>query len=216
LTNPFGPAVNGSLWTLFYEVACYAMAAVIGLLGLRFFTAFLCVYGAAYVVLRSTGPHALLIDLFRQLSLPFVAGMTFFHFREKMKLWWLAFGALGLVVLGHQREIFILAWSSLAILAGYLPWGMFYNRLGDYSYGIYIYAFPVEQSVAHVLKPIPPLPLAIISFSFTGALAVLSWHIIEHRSLLIRPMLRDAIIRIYARAWLLHRVPSAPSHRRSA
>ena len=32
--NPFGPAVNGSLWTLFYEFLCYMGVLALGIVGL--------------------------------------------------------------------------------------------------------------------------------------------------------------------------------------
>lgn len=43
--------------------------------------------------------------------------------------------------------IFILPY--LIFVAAYVPGGIVrkYNKLGDYSYGVYIYAFPIQKSI---------------------------------------------------------------------
>jgi peptidoglycan/LPS O-acetylase OafA/YrhL len=63
----------------------------------------------------------------------------------------------------------------------YLPrgWIRGYNRIGDYSYGIYIYAFPIQQSIAYLIPGIGPYPMMAIAFPVTLFFAVLSWHLVE-------------------------------------
>jgi peptidoglycan/LPS O-acetylase OafA/YrhL len=72
----------------------------------------------------------------------------------------------------------------------YLPRGTIlqYNRLGDYSYGIYIYAFPVQQSLMHAWPRSTPIDMFWEAMAVTVILAVLSWHFVEKPALaLARP-----------------------------
>jgi peptidoglycan/LPS O-acetylase OafA/YrhL len=50
----------------------------------------------------------------------------------------------------HFREMVLaLATPYLVLFIALVPggWLRHYNRLGDYSYGLYIYGFPTQQSV---------------------------------------------------------------------
>jgi peptidoglycan/LPS O-acetylase OafA/YrhL len=70
-----------------------------------------------------------------------------------------------------------------------------YNHLGDYSYGTYIYAFPMQQVVAWQLSGISPALMIALSLPPTLVLAVLSWHYIEAPSL----ERRDSLARLFRR-----------------
>jgi len=68
-----------------------------------------------------------------------------------------------------------------------LPLGRFRELIsGDYSYGIYIYAYPIQQAVATVWKGITPGPMFVCSFVITFMFAYLSWHLIESRALTLK------------------------------
>ncbi len=54
-----------------------------------------------------------------------------------------------------------------------------YNRVGDYSYGLYIYAFPVQGLVQHLFGPLTPAGNMLLALPPTLVLAVLSWHLVE-------------------------------------
>jgi hypothetical protein len=51
---------------------------------------------------------------------------------------------------------------------------------GDYSYGVYIYGFPVQQAFAHVFPTAAPLTNAAWSALLSLAIAVMSWRLVEH------------------------------------
>ena len=61
-----------------------------------------------------------------------------------------------------------------------------FNRLGDYSYGLYVYAFPIQQVIASFMKGIQPQSLFGVSFFITLAFAVLSWHLVEKPMLALK------------------------------
>jgi peptidoglycan/LPS O-acetylase OafA/YrhL len=58
-----------------------------------------------------------------------------------------------------------------------------FNRAGDYSYGIYITCFPVQQTLVMLDPAVAPGALLAISFPAVLGLAMLSWHFIEHPAL---------------------------------
>jgi len=59
---------------------------------------------------------------------------------------------------------------------------------GDYniSYGLYIYAFPVQQSIAYLSPQIRPLSMFVLSTIVTVALAILSWRLVEKPALKLK------------------------------
>ena len=70
-------------------------------------------------------------------------------------------------------------------LLGYLPGRGLrrYNRLGDYSYGTYVYAFPVQQLVQHLWGPFGPGVVVALALPATLLLAVVSWRWVERPAL---------------------------------
>src|SRR5207253_8933870 len=95
--NPFPNAVNGSLWTLSYEVTCYVVLALAGLCGMyrngrfpAFLIGFAMIYGSIELGIIN------LSKAYAYLSLPFFFGMAVYHFRRHVPLAWPI--ALGLLV----------------------------------------------------------------------------------------------------------------------
>jgi len=212
--NAYPRAINGSLWTLAYEVACYAMVAVVGTFGLalnhRRFASFLVVcavcYIAAFPLLRSNYDHLTILRNIHLLALPFVIGMALFQFRKQVPLRFpimLVLGAASAISYGSPwfHELFVLTWSYSVLYLGFLQYKplLAYNRLGDYSYGTYIYGFPMEQVIAALYKGCSPLVLMTLSLPLTLLFAIFSWHCIEERALGQRS---------FVTAWLRRRVKS--------
>lgn len=204
-TNPYPAAINGSLWSLFYEVACYGIVVAIGALGIFrqrwWFCAFLSIYASIYFALKLFSPvHNYLLEhtafmALHGLTWPFVLGMAAYHFRQFLMtpLHLLMCAGAGCIALLSYRsflfhEAFVFFWSLLIFYVGYLSFKplKMYNRCGDYSYGVYIYAFPCEQIGAALWPGISPVALMAVSLPATLVLAMLSWHLVERRALAFR------------------------------
>ena len=73
----------------------------------------------------------------------------------------------------------------ITLYLAYVPSGQIrkFNKYGDYSYGIYIYAFPIQQSLAQIIPKISVSLMTLLTFILTIILAALSWHLIENRFL---------------------------------
>ena len=76
--------------------------------------------------------------------------------------------------------------AHLTFYLAYKPKGFLrkYNNLGDYSYGLYVYAFPVQQALMHFIPKITFGEMVIYATLISIPLALLSWHFIEQPSLL--------------------------------
>lgn len=199
-SNPY-PTVQGSIWTLIHEVLCYLALLGAGLAGLlrgRGVAVLVLLYGAAWAV-ALLWPEVLLwkTQALLGLSLPFFVG----------SMGWLARERLTLRGLGMAVPVLALAWAAargtqlafpLLILllgaatawAAYVPghgarsrWLHRYNRLGDYSYGTYIYAFPIQGLVVWAWAPATPALHIALALPLTLLLAIPSWHLVEHPAL---------------------------------
>lgn len=196
-TNPYGTPVNGSLWTLFYEVACYAGVFFIGICGLfkkpilflaAFFLYCMAYYYSLYLSETNT-IHPRIISLFK-LSFPFILGSLVYVWRDYVPLHFFYFIILGIFVWVLKdtlffTELFIIWIGYLTLWFGYMPRGylLTYNKFGDFSYGIYVYAFPMQQLTVYLFGDQYWLWNVMISFPITFLLAYFSWHIIEKRAL---------------------------------
>lgn len=193
--NPY-PGINGSLWTLFYEVTLYLLVGGLGAFAFyepgRRFAGFLMFYAVVYTAFKVTLAHTSLLDqlhraqFFFTWSLPFVLGMALYRYRQHIQhrfVWFLPLAALaaGSYQTAYFFECFVLAWAYLIFYLGFAthPVADRYNQLGDYSYGMYIYAFPVQEILAHLIKGIGPISMMLVAFPIVLIAAIGSWHFIE-------------------------------------
>lgn len=197
--NPY-PTVEGSIWTLIHEVLCYGlvfMAGVCGIIARRgAMTVALIGYAALWILpdLVDLEIHRRILQT-RDLSLPFVMGICFWVWRDQIRL--SVFGVLGLGILAYLGAqtllgfpLMMLALTYTVFWAGHFPGRMLrqFNRLGDYSYGIYIYAFPLQGFVIWMWGVNGPGMNIGLALPLTIICAVASWHLVERPALdLARP-----------------------------
>lgn len=191
--NPFPGASNGSLWSIQPEFECYLLVAGIGLLFLfkrrmliLITTGALCAR-FAFGILHTGDPG----HQSNRLYLYFLMGMLTWLFRDKIKFSLLS--ALGCIVVLLVSTRFTPVFSLLFVIAGSYatlsiglskPWRLTrWTEKTDISYGVYLYAFPVQQVVAMYPGMRTAIVNLLISVPVTVILALLSWHFVEHRFL---------------------------------
>jgi len=62
------------------------------------------------------------------------------------------------------------------------------SKYGDFSYGVYIYAFLIQQTLINIFESMSPLKLILLSSIGTLVCAALSWTIIESKALKLKRM----------------------------
>lgn len=200
---PYPGAWNGSLWSLYYEFLCYLVVGALAVVGWVRRTPW--ALGAAWLVAtagfaawgRVVGPlvggNEDLHLLLKLLPL-FLAGGLVHRLRGRLPLHWSgAVLAATLVVVavwaldgwGAQLTAPAIAYVLLWV-GSVVPSPRLVHR-HDISYGVYIYAFPVQQLL--VLTGIHTVNLAlydVVALACTVPLATASWLLIE------RPVMRRA------------------------
>lgn len=209
-TLPFANGINGSLWTIPIEMIMYVGVVIAGLLTLlRRPTWALLVIAGLMTWLALDPTKALLIPRVTQVFvLPavmcFALGMLFYTSRARIPLHGLGVLAIiGLIILTNKTQppgnIFVCI--AIAYTIAWLAFHPHFRikipaRFGDISYGLYVYAFPIQQTVIYNVSGIGPWTLFVVAFSITAVVAWLSWHGIEKRALALKGRLvRDGLRR---------------------
>ncbi|MGB4864934.1 MAG: acyltransferase [Hyphomicrobium sp.] len=201
---PMAGSVNSSLWTLKYEVLCYvglALAGTAGLFAAKYRGVVTIALAAFLVVIFAGDPEPIenytFTDNVRYFALYFGTGTLIYLVRDRLVITALALLPLAALFVFAQGTRF--AELTTALLIGYAivwaashrfgPLRAWCNRI-DLSFGVYIYAGPIQQALIDAAPALPPIANTAIAFALVLPLALLSWVLIEHPALSLRAVLR--------------------------
>nr|WP_315487055.1 acyltransferase [uncultured Undibacterium sp.] len=196
-------AVNGSLWSLPLEFFLYIAVALLGMISTKKWMTIATFLASAllYLFWAQSATEMLVVygtDL-RQLFINgtyFWAGAVFYQLDLKryFSITSVVLAGVGMLCIqtNFPQYLFLAGWGllPLIVLAFGLSTNEFLTRMtatGDYSYGVYIYAFPVQQAIVFLY---PNLSFGIyvgLCSAVTLMLAIFSWHLVEKTALAFKP-----------------------------
>lgn len=208
--------VNASLWTIPPEIFCYIFLALMILSdGYRrrwiYVIVFACLFALNTVVEQHVTPGIPAIGAgpvrVYHLFLAFVIGNLFYQFRYTIPCHIVLFVVAALLSFLLLRVQGFVNFSLITITYCVVYLGLInipkipLLSRGDYSYGIYLYAYPIQQLVTMLLPGLRVWWVNILfSIPFSIIFAALSWHFIELPALALKDRLK--FLRTREVSWL--------------
>jgi peptidoglycan/LPS O-acetylase OafA/YrhL len=204
--NPFPNVVNAQLWTVPFELLCYISLSVLALIGVKkrlwlapaALVALMVAYPAARIlkhhgespVILGGVPGAVLV-------LCFLAGVSAYFYKDRLPwsaplciLSGLATALLLVAPYGDYVVAPVVTYFTVSLgLAN--PRKLRILQGADYSYGIFLYGFAIQQTLMQAL------PWAriwwvniLLSVALVTCFAAASWHLVEKPALKLRRFLQ--------------------------
>lgn len=187
--NLFKISINGSLWTLPTEIICYFIILIAGLLGLLKRKIYVIIILVIFYLIRH---NHFFVGSFEQAAnikqlFFFLFGMLSYTFRKYFIIdYKIGLFIVGCCIFAYKLNFFGAVWLSylsLIYLMLLLATASFFKKIklpGDYSYGIYIYGFLIQQIVAHFFHKLTSYPSMLITIPLTCIIGSISWYIVEY------------------------------------
>jgi len=199
-TNFYPHAVNGSLWTIPFEIRWYGILVLVGFFKLFNYKWLILAAFCILIIDQFVKYHAGIPPSYMsEFGFYFVYGACLHLFRAV----WMRYMRLCLVLASLLVFASVTAGYPIVALWLALPYLIIFvatcstpivrqfGRFGDLSYGIYIYAFPVQQLVVKLGEGQFSFPVCLLfSVLGTGLLAFASWHLVEKPALQLKRILR--------------------------
>ena len=205
-----GAAWDGSLWSLIYEFRCYIVVAVVGLIASRLVRrrtfVVLTILMAGLVAVYEVMPKHTVLHTFSfiepfiapagfvRLAFCFALGALLYFYADSIPIRGelLALSAAVFLVTLHYGGLYLIGFVAFAycILGAAVRLPIYrWDRFGDLSYGIYIYAFPAQMLLAaHNFQRFGLLAFLLASITISSLAAFASWHLVEKNALRLKSL----------------------------
>jgi len=200
-TNPVQNVVNANLWTLPSEFDCYAITAVLMITRIiydrRLFSLLYAVVALSFLVASFAVNFSITPGILPPVAITFYffTGVLVYHWREKIPAngyLFIAAAILSYFLLLEPRAVYIAPIPVAYCMAFFgmiaIPKIPLIGR-GDYSYGIYLYGFPICQALVATFPDVfvgHRYLLLAAGGLVTCAWAAFSWHMIEIHALKLK------------------------------
>jgi peptidoglycan/LPS O-acetylase OafA/YrhL len=214
---PLPGIVNMQLWTLPYELICYIVISVLALTTLvrrpYLFTALVVAIEAAEIFRRcfiKPFPHGITVGG-PALVMSFLFGISLYLLRDRIpwSKWLFVLALIACILLGKQHSTSYALPLPAAYLTVYLGLTTFPRAKlllsGDYSYGVYLYGFPIQQAIVALFPAHRTWWFnLILAYIVTGAFAVFSWWVVE------KPVQDRRKVIFRFESWLMEKLSRMP------
>ena len=193
---PLPDVWNGSLWTLSWEFLCYLALLGLGIskaIRIRWMPiALFIAVTIATIAVTLTRIDVWVLTNGLRFSLMFLAGMVLYRYRNSLPVSPLLIGGaivvtlLAMLLPNYRIVAAIPLAYALIASATYVRSRRLQFRT-DISYGMYIYAFPIQQVLALAGLFVLPVPIFwLVSTALTAVFALGSWLLIERNALKLK------------------------------
>lgn len=199
--NPYQHSINGSLWTICYEFSMYVMVSLLFFIRKKAFvkTVVILLFISSYIltIFQPYFLYGVFVKIglgsnhFYNLMCFFAGGMalTYLNISNKKTENIIILLSFIILIISLYLNIFkytcYITLPLLVILLGERS-TRYLNKvgevIGDTSYGIYIYSFPIQQALMYFFK-LDTVMLFIFSLLLSILLGYISWHLIEKKAL---------------------------------
>lgn len=193
------PLFNAPLWTIPYEIACYLILAIILSMAGRFARpALLSAFVAWLLWFMHMGGQSFVQTYPAHVNWALSLFGAFFLWAAVLRLFPSLLGERSVYVIGlgalawmggqkYLAAVFVLPW--LVVKVGNHSWPALRSagRFGDLSYGVYIYAWPVQQLVVYIMGG-TWMEQLLVTAPVVMTLAHLSWRFVEEPALRLKPV----------------------------
>lgn len=214
---PWATRINPPLWTLRYEIIFYVLlvlASLAGLLSRARLPLLLAATLAVYLLLTfgTTLRGDEFIDSMTRFGMSFMLGVGIYHYRHAIPvtIWWVV--PFGLATLLARNTLWVELFSTFAATALVFWVGLGvkgpllrYNGVGELSYSVYIWHWPVGQTLIGLFPQLHAWQLFLLIAPCAVTIAFVSWRFVELPALRRVPQLAAWLRR------LAHRRPILPA-----